>query len=225
MLNYVKPKSETNENDLQIVLVKPGATDFDDQGRIVGSLDVPLSDVGMLQAREAADALADVDLTAVYSGPCLAAQQTAVEITAHSRVRPRVEPLLKNIDMGLWQGREMDELKANQPRFVRQWQDNPDQVCPPEGETLMDVRPRVDALLKRISRKHKNGVVVIVVADPLASVIASRIDMFESPSDAETVVEIRVKQFEEDRQVDSSRKEDTDFGCLQKFQLGPGFII
>ena len=218
MLNHRKPKLDTNEDDLRIVLVKPGATDFDDQGRIVGSLDVPLSEVGMLQARQAANALADVDLTAVYSGPCLSAQQTAVEITAHSRVRPRVEPLLKNIDMGLWQGREMDELKANQPRFVRQWQDNPDQVCPPEGETLMDVRPRVDALLKRVSRKHKTGVVVIVVADPLASVIASRIDMLESHSEAETLVDFRPKQFKDERQADSSKREDTDFGCLQHFR-------
>ena len=225
MLNHNKQKFDASDNELKIVLVTPGATDFDDQGRIVGSLDVPLSEAGMLQARQAADELADVDLTAVYSGPCLAAQQTSVEITAHSRVRPKVEPRLKNIDMGLWQGREMDELKANQPRFVRQWKDNPEQVCPPEGETLMDVRPRVDALLKRISRKHKSGVVVIVVADPLASVIADRIDMLESQSAIETTVETCEKQSEEDRGADSSRREDTDFGCLQTFQIGPGFVI
>ena len=28
---------------LRIVLVQPGSTDFDDQGRIKGSLDIPLS--------------------------------------------------------------------------------------------------------------------------------------------------------------------------------------
>ncbi len=204
-----------HNNDLQIVLVKPGATDFDAQGRIVGTLDVPLSDSGLEQARNAADQLATTELTAVYSGPCLAAQQTAVEITSHSRVRPRVNAELKNVDMGLWQGRELKELKSNQPRFVRQWQDNPEQICPPEGETLMDVRPRVDAFLKRVSRKHKSGVVVVVVADPLASLIAERIDMLGVDSDDVT----------EDQPKKLSSGLGEDFGKLKSFSLSAGFAL
>ena len=204
-------RDKANSDDLQIVLVKPGVTDFDAQGRITGTLDVPLSDSGIAQAQSVATELAGVEITAVYSGPCLAAQQTAVEITAHSRVRPRVEAKLKNVDMGLWQGRELDELKTNQPRFVRQWQENPEQICPPGGETLMDVRPRVDAFLKRISRKHKSGVVVVVVADPLASEIAARIDMLDGDDDQAT--------------SGSSNSLTAGFGKLRSFSLSAGFAL
>lgn len=204
-------RDKANSDDLQIVLVKPGVTDFDAQGRITGTLDVPLSDSGIAQAQSVATELAGVEITAVYSGPCLAAQQTAVEITAHSRVRPRVEAKLKNVDMGLWQGRELDELKTNQPRFVRQWLENPEQICPPGGETLMDVRPRVDAFLKRISRKHKSGVVVVVVADPLASEIAARIDMLDGDDDQAT--------------SGSSNSLTAGFGKLRSFSLSAGFAL
>lgn len=212
-------QNKSDKDDLQIVLVKPGATEFDAQGRIVGTLDVPLSDSGIEQARSAAAELSNLDITAVYSGPCLAAQQTAVEITAHSRVRPRVEAKLKNVDMGLWQGRELEELKCNQPRFVRQWQDNPEQICPPEGETLMDVRPRVDAFLKRISRKHKSGVVVVVVADPLASVIAARIDMLDDDGD-------QPPEGDQSSKPRSTRQELSEgFGKLRSFSLSAGFAL
>ena len=212
-------ENKSDKDDLQIVLVKPGATEFDAQGRITGTLDVPLSDSGIEQAQSVAAELSGLEITAVYSGPCLAAQQTAVEITAHSRVRPRVETKLKNVDMGLWQGRELEELKSNQPRFVRQWQDNPEKVCPPEGETLMDVRPRVDAFLKRISRKHKSGVVVVVVADPLASLIAARIDMLDGDDD-------QTPQENERSELTSAGKGlNAGFGKLRSFSLSAGFAL
>jgi len=212
-------QNQTNKDDLQIVLVKPGATEFDAQGRIVGTLDVPLSDLGIQQAQSAAAELSKLEITAIYSGPCLAAQQTAIEITADSRVRPRVDAKLKNVDMGLWQGRELDELRSNQPRFVRQWQDNPEQVCPPEGETLMDARPRVDAFLKRISRKHKSGVVVVVVADPLAGEIAARIDMLDGGDDQTPKDDLTSKP-------SSTRKGlNSGFGKLRSFSLSAGFAL
>ena len=65
-------RQQSNSDELRIVLVKPGATDFDEQGRIIGTLDVPLNDSGIQQAQSAAAELSDLELTAVYSGPCLA---------------------------------------------------------------------------------------------------------------------------------------------------------
>ena len=166
----------STQDALKIIIVKPGATDLDEQGRIVGSLDIPLSESGEQQAKEAAAELADEALKAIYCSPSLAAQQTAVQLTMGKRVKVRVEANLKNMDHGLWHGKEIDELRSNQPRLLRQWEDNPASVCPPGGETTAELLPRIDAMLKTITRKHKTGTVVIVVADPMASVIASRID-------------------------------------------------
>ena len=44
---------------LTILLVRSGMTEFDSQGRIQGTLDVPLSDEGRQQAEAAADDLAE----------------------------------------------------------------------------------------------------------------------------------------------------------------------
>lgn len=171
----------SNHNDLQIIIVKPGATDLDEQGRIVGSLDVPLSESGEQQAKDAAAELAGIKLKAVYCCPSLAAQQTAVQLTLGTRVRVRVDANLKNMDHGLWHGKEIEELQSNQPKLFRQWEENPASICPPGGETTAELLPRVDAMLKTVTRKHKTGTVVIVAPDPIASVIAGRIDGQHEP--------------------------------------------
>ena len=157
----------------EILLIRPGATEFDEQGRIIGTLDVPLSELGEKQAAELAEKSADYDVKAIFSSPSLAAQQTAKILGKKHGRKAKVKDALCNIDMGLWQGKGLEELKATQPKIARQWVEHPETVCPPEGESFDDVIPRVQKFLLKLQKKHKSGTIMIVVADPLAKVIAS----------------------------------------------------
>ena len=56
---------------LRIVLAQPGSTDFDDQGRIKGSLDIPLSVNGTAQVARTVETMLGVE--AVRPGHDLAA--------------------------------------------------------------------------------------------------------------------------------------------------------
>ncbi len=79
---------------------------------------------------------------------------------------------LQNLDHGLWQGMLVADVKTKQPKVYRQWQEQPETVCPPQGETLVAAKQRVQAALAKLLKKHKSdGVVAIVVPEPLASVI------------------------------------------------------
>ena len=62
---------------LKIILARPGATDFDDQGRIKGSLDMPMSDCGKEQVRQTAQDLETFRLHGIFSAPCQSAMETA----------------------------------------------------------------------------------------------------------------------------------------------------
>lgn len=162
--------------NLNFLLVRAGSTDLDDQGRITGALDMPLSPSGEQEARDTAVELNPYEIDAVYSASCLAAQQTAQQLSRNGEIRVRVEESWVNLDHGLWHGKSVDELKEMQPRLYRQWQDNPESICPPGGETIEDVRSRVKIVLKRICRKFKGGTVAIVAPEPLFSIIRSEID-------------------------------------------------
>lgn len=166
-------------SNLNFLLVRAGSTDLDDQGRITGSLDMPLSRFGEQEARETADELEPYAIDAVFSASCLAAQQTAQQLSRNGEIRVRVEESWVNLDHGLWHGKCLGELKETQPKLFRQWQDNPESVCPPGGETIDEVRSRVKIVLKRICRKFNGGTVAIVAPDPLFSIIRSEIDESE----------------------------------------------
>lgn len=155
----------------RIVLIRPGATCFDEQGRIKGALDMPLSEEGSSQAIKTAEEIADFRVDMVYSAPCESAQQTAQVVAKKCRSRMKVVDALRNLDHGLWQGKLIDEVKRQQPKVYRQFQENPESVCPPGGETIEEAKARVQKVLNKWVRKHDAGMVAIVVPEPLASVV------------------------------------------------------
>src|SRR6056297_1221147 len=109
----------------RILLVRPGATEFDEQGRIKGSLDIPLSQSGKRQADSVASQLSEVAVRTIYTSPCQSAQETAERLARGRDVRVRVIQGLRNIDHGLWHGKLIEEVRRNQPRVYRRGQDAP----------------------------------------------------------------------------------------------------
>jgi phosphoserine phosphatase len=156
---------------LRIILLRPGSTDFDDQGRIQGTLDVPLNRTGAHQVARSVEELSNLKVDAIYSAPCQAAQQTAEVLAVDHDLRVKVIDKLQNLDQGLWHGKLIEELKKNQPRVYKQWQENPQSVCPPQGEPFAHAQERVRQALEKLVRKHRQGVIALVAPEPVASLI------------------------------------------------------
>jgi phosphoserine phosphatase len=156
---------------LTIVLVQPGATDFDEQRRIKGSLDLPLNENGQSQVARTVGELSRSPIEQVYTAPCQSARQTAEALARDRRLKVTVVENLRNLNHGLWHGKLIDEVKRQQPRVYRMWQETPENVCPPEGETLARARERVAQALKKIVKRHKEGTIALVVPEPLASLV------------------------------------------------------
>lgn len=164
---------------IRIVLVRPGCTDFDQQGRIKGSLNIPLCEDGAKQVAHLATLLADLPFDTIYTAPCQSAQQTAGLLAASRRLKPKLVDELKNVDHGLWHGKRIEEVKLTQPRVYRQGLEHGDTICPPGGESIAEGRERVGPWLLKMLKKHKSGVVCCVVPEPLASVIACQLQHCE----------------------------------------------
>ncbi len=162
----------------RIVLVCPGQTEFAEQGRIAGTLDLPLSEAGNEQVSHTAAELRDRGIELVFTSPGLASVETAERIAFELGVKVKKLDKLKNIDQGLWQGKLIEDVRQKQPKVYRQWQENPETVCPPEGEPVTAARARVEAVVSKIL-KRKNAVVALVAPEPLASLIRNFVDQSE----------------------------------------------
>jgi broad specificity phosphatase PhoE len=156
----------------KILLVRPGVTEYDQQGRIQGTLDIPLCEDGRRQVAAMIEELRAQPIAAIYSSPSQCAEQTATSLGEALDVKVKTVDKLENLDHGLWQGMLVADVKTKQPKVYRQWQDQPETVCPPQGETVGDALERLSTAIAKLMKKHKtDGMIAVVVPEPLASVL------------------------------------------------------
>ena len=156
---------------LQLILLRPGATDFDQHDRIEGTLDVPLTESGRKDAEQAAEKLRPYLPAAVYCSPRRSAHDTAAIIASAFSLKPKSLKNLHNMKLGLWQGMLVDDVRHKQPKVYKQWQEHPESVRPPEGEIIPEATERVKEGLEKLARKHRGETIVLVAPEPLASLV------------------------------------------------------
>ncbi|WP_435006950.1 histidine phosphatase family protein [Tundrisphaera lichenicola] len=155
-----------------VVLIRPGATVYDEQNRIQGVLDVPLSDRGWAEVAELSSMLASMELTSLYCGPSENALRTAETVGRTLGLRPRRVEELRNLDQGLWQGLQVEEIKRRHQKVFRQWIDDPCTVSPPHGEPVDRAIDRIKVALKPLIKRHRNETIGLVACEPIAQFIA-----------------------------------------------------
>jgi probable phosphoglycerate mutase len=157
---------------VQLLLIRPGITEFDQQGRVQGTLNIPLCEDGRQEVEGMIEELRRQPIAAIYSSPSQSAEQTAESLGQALDLKVKTIESLENLDHGLWQGMLVSDVKTKQPKVYRQWQEQPENVCPPQGETLSSAKQRISATITKLLKKHKaDGIFAIVVPEPLASVI------------------------------------------------------
>lgn len=154
-----------------LVVVRSGATAFDLDGRVKGTLDLPLCEEGRREAHLVAVEVARHRPKALLCASSRCAEETAGILGAHLGLRPRAVAGLTNLDLGLWTGLTVDELRQRRPRIHRLWQEQPWGVTPPDGETLEAACDRVREVMERLVRKTPSGCLALVAPDPLTRII------------------------------------------------------
>jgi probable phosphoglycerate mutase len=156
---------------LRLVLIRPGSTDYDREGRIQGTLDIPLSAQGNQEVLQLVESLRPLGMETLYAAQAEPAWQTAELLADRLDVKLKKLDQLHNLDHGLWQGMLIDDVRRKQPKVYRQWQEQPETVCPPEGEMISQAEERLRTLLAKLAKRHKDGIVGIVVPEPMASLV------------------------------------------------------
>ena len=159
---------------VQIILLRPARTDYDHQARIQGVLDIPLSDDGRQEAAQTAEKLQVYIPKAIYTSPNRSAEETAEIFGQKLGLKPKTIDRLQNVNLGLWQGLLVEEVRLKQPKVYKQWQERPETIQPPEGEMLAAALERACEGIEKLVRKHRSGTIAMVVPEPLASLIQHR---------------------------------------------------
>lgn len=145
-----------------LILIRHGETDWNVEGRWQGHADVPLNARGLAQAAQIAQALAGTQLDAIYTSDLKRAEGTAEPLARDQNLDIHVDPRLREINQGEWQGLLVSEIQARYADEFRRRRENPLDVAPPGGETALQVRERVLASVQDILNRHPDQTVALV---------------------------------------------------------------
>ena len=154
---------------VQIVLIRPGSTDYDVQERILGSLDIPLNERGLAEVAATVEQVRDKGMEMIFAPVSQPSLQTAEVIAKALKIKLKKVERLENLNQGLWQGMLVEDVRHKQPKVYRQWQEQPENVCPPDGEMLGQADDRVRNAIVKLLKRRKEGVIGLVLPEPLLS--------------------------------------------------------
>jgi broad specificity phosphatase PhoE len=160
---------------LDLILVRHGLTDWNEEGRLLGRLSIPLNVRGRAEAEAVAAALREAPVDAVLSSPQLRAQQTAGPIAKAHGLGVREEEALSEVWLGpRWEGKTFNEIHDD-PDIARVFQ-NPSYRCD-AAEAAVDVQKRVVNFVEQMRAKEAGTVVLVSHGDPLRAMIAHYLSM------------------------------------------------
>lgn len=129
---------------------------------LVGHTDVPLSEPGREGVRATAKRLSTENISALYSSDLSRSVESASIIGGHHKLTPVQLPAFRELYMGRWDGKPMEEVWKTDEELIRGWWADPSAFKTPEGESLGDLRARVVPALHELVERHVGETVCLV---------------------------------------------------------------
>jgi len=146
----------------RIIAIRHGETAWNVDTRLQGHLDIGLNAKGLWQAEQAARALAEEPVAAIYASDLLRAWHTARAI-AHTTAAPLVASQnLRERCFGSFEGKTYAELETHWPEEALRWRQREPDWAPPGGESLQTLRTRISGAVDAFAAQHVGGQIVLV---------------------------------------------------------------
>jgi broad specificity phosphatase PhoE len=146
-----------------LFLVRHGESEWNREGRIQGHLDSDLSDLGREQARLVGLELAKKPIRFAATSTAVRALETCTLALGAGGAGIPVEEsaLIREINLGVWEGRTAIELKKSSPGQVDLWFHRPSLVRIEGGETLRAFRLRIMREMNRLRADHRDETMAV----------------------------------------------------------------
>ena len=137
-----------------IYYIRHGETEWNALGRLQGTRDIPLNDLGRKQAAKAGIILADLfardgrsETSLEFVASPLVRARSTMELVRDSLKLPSdeyaIDDRLREIAYGQWEGSTLAQMQAEDPELYAKRQTEKWTVSPPGGESYVEVQARV----------------------------------------------------------------------------------
>ena len=147
----------------RIVLWRHGQTAWNLERRFQGSVDVPLTEVGVAQARRAARLLAALRPNSIIASDLSRTADTAAELAALTGLPVHHDKALRETYAGKWQGLTHEEIVERYGEQYAAWKRG-EPVRRGGGELETEVADRAAPVVQRFADELPDGGVLVVVS-------------------------------------------------------------
>lgn len=153
---------------MNLYIMRHGETDWNKQGKLQGSVDIPLNDFGIELAEKTRDGFQreGIVFDKVFSSPYIRARKTAEIIVGETGISIDIQPDIREMGFGAHEGALVRELRTN-PVYAQLSKcfDDPVHYEPEgDGESYEEVFARVERFLTHqilpLEGRYKNVLVV-----------------------------------------------------------------
>ena len=146
----------------RIIAIRHGETAWNVDTRLQGHLDIALNAKGLWQAGQAARALAEEPVAAIYTSDLLRAWHTANAIAQTTGAPQVASQNLRERCFGHFEGKTYAEIEAQWPEDALRWRKREPDWAPLGGESLLALRARIAATVAAFAASHVGGQIVLV---------------------------------------------------------------
>lgn len=148
---------------MKIALIPCGATEWRQEGRLMGRVELSMTPAGEEECIRWAEALRPLGLKRIFHSEDELATRTAALLVEQLGVPHKKSADVAEVDFGLWTGLTDADLEGRYPSVHHELTEAPLNVAPPEGESLLAAAERLRARLKKWRRSYKNEAVGLVL--------------------------------------------------------------
>lgn len=146
---------------INIYLVRHGQTDHNKGLKLQGVTDIELNEAGLIEVVSVAERIDEYSIQKIYSSDYKRAVQTAKTLETYTGAEVIVNPSLREIDMGEWEGADWDRIKQLHPQYYSEWSKHLVDTPYPGGECGGDVLKRLDTIIAELTSSQYNNVAIV----------------------------------------------------------------
>ncbi len=145
---------------MRLTLVRHGETQWNKEKKIQGITDVELNEVGLEQADRLSLALKKESFDRIITSPLKRAHRTAQAIGRYHALPILVNPDLRELNAGEFEGLSFPDILARYPDFLPRWMEDHASVAMPRGESLQEVQNRAWPVIQEVTETCRHALVV-----------------------------------------------------------------
>ena len=162
-----------SQNTAKIYLGRHCKTAWNLEGRLIGTTDLPLCEVGWAEIEETLPIIESLNFDRIVTSPLKRAHDTSKSYADKIGIPLDIHQDLRELDHGDWNSQKYDDLLADpESDFSKWWLGGDTSIPIPNGpETLEEVQQRIVRTIREIALKYPGEKVLVVMHKHIRSLL------------------------------------------------------